>query len=133
MTIGWMCCWEINFSASRNNSPASTATLEPQEKCAERSNTPKPHGKTDGRKPYLVVPSPTSSSWVFEILISTLAAGLSTTIEVKMVAPSFVTEIAPEPDADCRILSIPLGPNVLFTRSAMAMAPTKDDMRALSP
>jgi hypothetical protein len=34
---------------------------------------------------------------------------------------------------DCRILSMPLGPKVVFTRSAIAIAPTKEDMRALSP
>lgn len=35
--------------------------------------------------------------------------------------------------ADCRILSMPLGPSVLFTRSPTAMAPTKADRRAFSP
>ena len=34
---------------------------------------------------------------------------------------------------DCKILSMPLGPKVVFTKSAIAMAPTNDDMRALSP
>ncbi len=31
------------------------------------------------------------------------------------------------PDWDCRILSMPLGPSVVFTRSATAMAPTNED------
>jgi len=56
-----------NFSASLRSSPARTATV--------------------------VVPSPTSSSYVFEISIRILAAGLSTNIDYKMVAPSFVTVI----------------------------------------
>ena len=47
-----------------------------------------------------------------------------------MVAPSLVTLIClflgPD-DIGMRILSIPLGPRVVFTKSATAMAPTKDD------
>jgi hypothetical protein len=35
--------------------------------------------------------------------------------------------------ADCIILSIPLGPRVLLTRSPTAMAPTKAVRRAFSP
>lgn len=34
---------------------------------------------------------------------------------------------------DCRILSIPFGPNVVFTKSAMAIAPTNEDILAFSP
>jgi len=34
---------------------------------------------------------------------------------------------------DWRILSIPLGPSVVFTKSAIAMAPMKLLIRALSP
>jgi hypothetical protein len=34
---------------------------------------------------------------------------------------------------DCKILSIPFGPKVVFTRSATAIAPTNEDMRACSP
>lgn len=34
---------------------------------------------------------------------------------------------------DCRILSMPFGPSVLFTRSDTASAPTKDARRAISP
>jgi hypothetical protein len=41
---------------------------------------------------------------------------------------------APRPKrTDCKILSIPLGPKVVFTKSAMAMAPIKQCMRAFSP
>lgn len=96
--------WWISFSPSLNNSPAKTATV--------------------------VVPSPTSSSWVFEMSIRILAAGLSTCIDLKIVAPSLVTLIdlflGPD-DTGTRILSIPLGPRVVLTRSATAIAPTKDD------
>ncbi len=38
-----------------------------------------------------VVPSPTSSSWTFEILTRILAAGLSREIDLRIVAPSLVT------------------------------------------
>src|SRR4051812_36204796 len=47
-------------------------------------------------------------------------------MDFKMVAPSFVTIISPRP-IGCKILSIPLGPRVVFTRSPSAMAPTKED------
>ena len=39
---------------------------------------------------YLVVPSPTVSSWVLAISTSTLAAGLSTGTLLRIVAPSLV-------------------------------------------
>lgn len=68
--------------------------------------------------------------------IKILAAGLSTCIDLKMVAPSFVTFIdlflGPE-ETGTRILSIPLGPRVVFTKSATAIAPTNDDKRAIYP
>ena len=35
--------------------------------------------------------------------------------------------------ADCRILSMPFGPSVLFTKSPTAIAPTKAERRAFSP
>lgn len=46
-----------------------------------------------------------------------------------MVAPSFVTVILPSV-IDARILSIPFGPSVVFTRSPTAIAPMNDDKRA---
>lgn len=81
------------------------------------------------------MPSPTVSSWVLAISTSTLAAGFSTGTALRMVAPSLVMVILTllGSDTDCRILSMPFGPRVVFTRSAMAMAPTKEDMRADSP
>mmetsp|Transcript_6458 Transcript_6458/g.17793 ORF Transcript_6458/g.17793 Transcript_6458/m.17793 type:complete len:204 (-) Transcript_6458:29-640(-) len=107
MVIGWM-RMATSFSASRSSSPHSTVTL--------------------------VVPSPTSSSWVLAMSMSTLAAALSTWIACRMVAPSLVTVTpSPRPVVDCRILSMPLGPSVVFTRSAMAMAPTNEAWRAPSP
>jgi hypothetical protein len=42
-----------------------------------------------------VVPSPTSSSWTLEMLTRILAAGLSSEIDLRIVAPSFVTMISP--------------------------------------
>lgn len=62
--------------------------------------------------------------------INILAAGLSTCIERRMVAPSLVTLmfLFLGPAAiGTRILSMPLGPRVVFTRSATAIAPIKED------
>ena len=76
-----------------------------------------------------VVPSPTSSSWVLEISINILAAGLSTKIDYNIVAPSLVTVIfflECSSPIDYKILSIPFGPRVVLTRSATAIAPTND-------
>ena len=57
--------WLISFSASRSSSPASTTTD--------------------------VVPSPTSASCTLEMSTNTLAAGLSTWMDCRIVAPSLVT------------------------------------------
>jgi hypothetical protein len=105
MVCGWIFC-EIRSSATLSSSPASTHTD--------------------------VVPSPTSSSWTFEISTSTLAAGLSIMIDLRMVAPSLVIWTCPPP-IGCRILSIPFGPSVVLTRSQIANAPMKDAMRLFSP
>ena len=100
IVMGWSFCW-TSFSASRSNSPARTTTD--------------------------VVPSPTSSSWTFDISISTFAAGLSTYMLFRIVAPSFVTvTLCPRPTL-WSILSIPFGPNVVLTRSAIAIAPMNED------
>ena len=64
----------------------------------------------------VVVPSPTSSSWVFATSTSIFAAGCSISISFKMVTPSLVTTISPSPSTN--ILSIPFGPNVVLTVSA---------------
>ena len=50
---------------------------------------------------------------------------------LRIVAPSFVTMMSVEP-TDCKILFMPFGPNVLFTRSPRARAPTNDERRAFS-
>jgi hypothetical protein len=47
--------------------------------------------------------------------------------DLRMVAPSLVTETLPARSDDCRILSIPLGPRDVLTRSATASAPQIDD------
>ena len=62
--------------------------------------------------------------------IKILAAGLSTCIDLKIVAPSFVTLMClflGPALTGTRILSIPLGPRVDLTRSATAIAPTNED------
>jgi hypothetical protein len=53
--------------------------------------------------------------------------------DLRMVAPSLVTDTCPPRLVDCKILSMPLGPSEDLTRSAMASAPTIDAMRACSP
>ncbi len=64
----------------------------------------------------------------------TLAAALSNMTERRMVAPSLVTETVWSVWLTFwRILSIPFGPRVVLTMSAMAMAPMKDERRAFSP
>jgi hypothetical protein len=40
-------------------------------------------------------PSPTSSSCTFEMLTRIFAAGLSSAMDLRIVAPSFVTVISP--------------------------------------
>jgi len=50
-------------------------------------------------------------------------------MDYKMVAPSFVTVILSLDywsPSDYKILSIPFGPRVVLTKSATAIAPTKD-------
>jgi len=48
--------------------------------------------------------------------------------------PFLHTVTAPSDDpTDWRILSIPFGPSVVLTRSAIAIAPMKEDIRAFSP
>ena len=76
---------------------------------------------------------------MFTLLNSTriFAAGLSTPHDLKMVAPSLVTwtEGSPLPylpRGAYRILSMPRGPSVLFTKSPIAMAPTNELRRAVS-
>mmetsp|Transcript_40486 Transcript_40486/g.96219 ORF Transcript_40486/g.96219 Transcript_40486/m.96219 type:complete len:272 (-) Transcript_40486:57-872(-) len=106
MVMGWR-CWFTRISACLSSSPQSTTTE--------------------------VVPSPTSSSCTLEMSTRTFAAALSTYSDLRIVAPSFVTvTVSPRP-MDCKILSIPFGPSVVFTRSATAIAPTKEAKRAVSP
>ncbi|MBA7516264.1 hypothetical protein ES705_08310 [subsurface metagenome] len=68
----------------------------------------------------VVVPSPTLSSCVLATSTIILAAGCSISIVSKIVAPSFV--IVTSPKESTSILSIPLGPSVVLTASATALA-----------
>ena len=67
----------------------------------------------------VVVPSPTSSSWVLATSTSILAAGCSISISLRIVTPSLVTTMSPSPSTN--ILSIPFGPRVVLTVSASAL------------
>jgi hypothetical protein len=69
----------------------------------------------------------------FEMSTNTLAAGLSTPTDRKIVAPSLVTSTLPSflPSHN-NILSIPFGPKVLLTSSPIAMAPMNDESLAVS-
>lgn len=96
----------INFSASLKSSPARTATLriqkhKPQPGVVRGDVRTKQPELAAVCVPHLVVPSPTSSSWVFEISIRTFAAALSTAMDCRMVAPSLVTLIDCEGEPIC--------------------------------
>mmetsp|Transcript_19755 Transcript_19755/g.29528 ORF Transcript_19755/g.29528 Transcript_19755/m.29528 type:complete len:301 (-) Transcript_19755:30-932(-) len=103
---GWI-FFSTRRSASRRSSPANTVTL--------------------------VVPSPITVSWVLEVSMRIFAAGFSGEMDFKMVAPSLVTMTFFGSLADCKILSIPFGPRVDFTRSAIAKAPIEELSRAFAP
>mmetsp|Transcript_10961 Transcript_10961/g.31060 ORF Transcript_10961/g.31060 Transcript_10961/m.31060 type:complete len:261 (+) Transcript_10961:1107-1889(+) len=68
----------------------------------------------------LVVPSPTSSSWLLASSIIDFAAGWVTSISRKIALPSFVITMPPE--ASRIIFSIDRGPSVVRTTSATAFA-----------
>ena len=68
----------------------------------------------------VVVPSPTSSSWVFATSATSFAAGCFIFISSSIVAPSFV--IITSPAGSVIILSNPLGPRVVRTASDTARA-----------
>jgi len=63
-----------------------------------------------------VVPSPTSSSYETDISASALAAGCTILRLFTIVAPSLVIVV----EFECISLSIPRGPRVDLTQSAMA-------------
>ncbi len=79
-----------------------------------------PASNSPARTTAVVVPSPTSLSWVFDISTIILAAGFWTSISFMIVAPSFVITISPMPATS--ILSIPRGPMVDRTISATILA-----------
>ncbi len=76
----------------------------------------------------VVVPSPTSSSWVFATSMSIFAAGCWTSISLSTVAPSLVMVMSPR--LSMSILSIPLGPRVVLRTSEMTWAAIMLDLRA---
>ncbi len=86
--------WSSRSSATFRSSPASTAAV--------------------------VVPSPTSSSWVLATSTTILAAGCSISISLKIVTPSLVITTSPRPSTS--ILSMPFGPRVVLTALATALA-----------
>ena len=67
-----------------------------------------------------VVPSPTSSSWVFATSTIIFAAGCSISISLRMVTPSLVMTTSPM--VSTSILSMPFGPRVVLTAPATAFA-----------
>ncbi len=68
----------------------------------------------------VVVPSPTSSSWVLATSTIILAAGCSISISRNIVTPSLV--ITTSPKLSTSILSMPFGPSVVLTALATALA-----------
>mmetsp|Transcript_20586 Transcript_20586/g.55497 ORF Transcript_20586/g.55497 Transcript_20586/m.55497 type:complete len:234 (+) Transcript_20586:1349-2050(+) len=93
MSVGWM-PFSRSFCAASRRAPQSTVTE--------------------------VVPSPASVSCDFARSTSILAAGCATSICCRIVAPSLV--IITEPDLPAIILSMPLGPRLVRTASATALA-----------
>ena len=81
--------------------------------CAFSNNAPE---KTTD----VVVPSPTSLSVVLATSTIIFPAGCCMSISFKIVAPSFVIVTSPRPSTN--ILSIPLGPNDVFTNCATNVA-----------
>ena len=79
----------------------------------------------------VVVPSPHCSSWVFATSMIIFAAGLTTSISLRMVTPSFVMITSPMESTS--ILSIPFGPSVVLTASAIAFAAAMFLLWALFP
>ncbi len=78
-----------------------------------------------------VVPSPTALSTALDASIITFAAGCSTSIFLRNVAPSLVTVISPR--ISINIFSSPLGPRKPLTRSAINLAARRLYLRASVP
>jgi len=79
----------------------------------------------------VVVPSPTSASWVLAISTIILAAGCSMSISLRIVTPSLVMTTSPR--VSTIILSMPLGPRVVRTAPATALAAMMFDLCASRP
>ncbi len=93
ITVGWIFLFN-NSSALSKSEPAKTTTD--------------------------VVPSPTSLSTLLVISTIIFAAGCSTSISLRIVAPSFV--IVTSPTVSTSILSMPLGPRLDLTISETSFA-----------
>ncbi len=93
MTVGCTSCSK-RFSAFRSSSPVNITAV--------------------------VVPSPTSSSWVRATSTIIFAAGCSISISLRIVTPSFV--MTTSPSVSTNILSMPFGPRVVLTAEATALA-----------
>src|SRR4030042_115151 len=85
----------------------------------------------DVNLPFDVVPSPTILSWVLATSTIIFAAGCSMCISSSMVAPSLVMTTSPR--VSTSILSMPLGPSVVLTASATALAAAMVDLWASLP
>mmetsp|Transcript_49812 Transcript_49812/g.97440 ORF Transcript_49812/g.97440 Transcript_49812/m.97440 type:complete len:205 (-) Transcript_49812:90-704(-) len=79
----------------------------------------------------LVVPSPASTSWLLLISTSIFAAGWSTFILDRIVAPSLLMRTSPSPS--CISLSMPRGPKEVRIAAATAFAATILDIRTSLP
>ncbi|KUG16152.1 hypothetical protein ASZ90_014195 [hydrocarbon metagenome] len=104
MTVGWISCSSSSSDCLRSSPARITA---------------------------VVVPSPTSVSWVLAISTIILAAGCSISISLRIVTPSLVMTTSPM--VSTIILSMPLGPRVVLTAPATAFAAMMFDLCASLP
>mmetsp|Transcript_27861 Transcript_27861/g.66341 ORF Transcript_27861/g.66341 Transcript_27861/m.66341 type:complete len:277 (-) Transcript_27861:149-979(-) len=116
----------VHSSAALWNDPATMAGCIPLARRPEQASRSAPARTTTD-----VVPSPASTSWLWLHSTSILAAGWSTFIFERIVAPSF--EIRTSPDGSCISLSMPRGPRDVRTASATALAATMLDIRTSFP
>ncbi len=80
----------------------------------------------------VVVPSLDCRSWALHLEINIFAVGCSTPPFSRTVTPSLVTIVSPPPPSN-HILSSPLGPSVLLTASARALAAATLFRKAVRP
>ena len=106
-------CWALSFASLYPLAMMVGWTLASIRSVAFLRSSP-------ARMTDVVVPSPTSASWVFATSTSILAAGCWTSISFRMVTPSLVMTTSPMESTS--ILSIPRGPRLLLTASEIALA-----------